>query len=201
MMDSVAALVPTYGPLFLGFLVALSCLGIPIPASLALITAGGLVASNDMELPAVLIYSFGGAIIGDHIGYFAGLKGSDRFARFMNGNPERIAAHESATAGLRRWGGVMVFFTRWMITPPGPIINFLAGISKLNILAFSMSVLAGEMVWVLVYVFAGYMLSTRVASFLPVVTDASWLVVVFGILLVLVIQLWRKMCQAPEKSA
>ena len=43
------ALVPTYGPWLLGLATFLSCLALPVPVSILMLTAGGFVASGDLS--------------------------------------------------------------------------------------------------------------------------------------------------------
>ena len=51
--DWLMALLPVYGPWLLGITTFLSCLAIPVPSSLMMITSGAFVASGDLQLASV----------------------------------------------------------------------------------------------------------------------------------------------------
>ena len=73
MTDWLLALVPQYGVWLLVACTFLSCLGLPIPASILMLTAGGFVAAGDLSLTGNVAAALGGAVAGDQAGYFGGL--------------------------------------------------------------------------------------------------------------------------------
>ena len=68
MTDWLLALVPQYGLWLLAVTTLLSCLALPLPASILMLSAGGFAASDDLILWEVVGAALAGAIAGDQIG-------------------------------------------------------------------------------------------------------------------------------------
>jgi membrane protein DedA with SNARE-associated domain len=117
------------------------------------------------------------AVIGDHLGYTVGRWGSQplvsRLTRWLGG-AERMEQAESAA---RRWGGVGIFLSRWLLTPIGPVINLTSGITRYSLPAFFCFDLAGELVWVTSYVTLGRLFSDQVHDLSGLLGNATWVVV------------------------
>jgi membrane protein DedA with SNARE-associated domain len=54
MIDALLAAVPTHGVWLVAAVTFLSCLALPMPASLVMLTAGGFAAAGDLDLWQVL---------------------------------------------------------------------------------------------------------------------------------------------------
>lgn len=144
--------IPFYGPWLLGVTTFLSCLAIPVPSSLMMITSGAFVASGDLSLVTVAGAAYGGAVLGDQIGFSLGR----RAERFLPApGTKRGALVARAMAALRKRGALTVFFSRWMFSALGPWVNFAAGASGYRRHHFTLADLAGEAVWVAAYVGLG----------------------------------------------
>lgn len=100
-----------YGMPILFFTVLIAAIGLPLPASLLLIAAGALVAGA-------------AAMAGDHMGYGLGYWGGKRLIRRFAKKVDREDKVKEARAFTRRWGGSSVFFSRWLIAPPGTVDQF-----------------------------------------------------------------------------
>ncbi len=83
----------------------------------------------------------------------AGHKASSRRAALMG----------KATGYLRDRGALAVFLSRWLFSPLGPYVNFAGGAARLDWGRFTWAGIAGETVWVALYVGLG--------AFLPM---TSW---------------------------
>ena len=57
---------------------------------------------------------------------------------------------------MQRYGAVGVFLTRWLFPLPGPFVNFVAGATGFSWTKFTIWAVAGERVWVGVYIALGY---------------------------------------------
>jgi len=66
------ALVPQYGLWLLAATTFLSCLALPFPASILMLTAGGFAAAGDLVLWQAFLAAAAGGIAGDQLGYWAG---------------------------------------------------------------------------------------------------------------------------------
>lgn len=156
MTDLFFALVSTYGTLLIAVATFLSCLAIPIPSSFVMLAGGAFVASGDLGLWAVLLSSYGGAVLGDQTGFRAGRYGGARLEARISRVPARAAVLARARAFVSRWGGPGVFFSTWLVAPLGPWVNVAAGAAGMGALRFTLWDAAGEAVWVALYVGLGY---------------------------------------------
>jgi membrane-associated protein len=157
MTDWLLALVPTYGPWLLFVATFLSCVALPIPASVLMLAAGGFVAAGDLGLASSAGAAWAGAVAGDQAGYGVGRFGVGRF-RF--GRPVQTGSAASgpfarATDMLARRGGLAVFFSRWLVSALGPYVNLAGGAAGLPCARFTFWSIAGEGVWVGLYVGLG----------------------------------------------
>lgn len=188
MTDAVLALVPAYGSLALILAVGLSCLGVPIPGSVALLLSGSFVATGEMALLPVLIAALAGAVAGDLTGYAIGRAGGVRLTGWIDSRRSLAAAVARARTFTERWGVLSVFLTRWLVSPLGPAVNLLSGLTHMAWLWFAVAVVAGEIVWVGLYLTLGYFFSTSIVAIAGLLGDLTWLVAFFILTAALV---WR----------
>ncbi len=181
MSEQILGLVGSFGPWFLALITALGCLGIPLPASLAMVMAGTFVASGDMGAFSVLSAALVGAIVGDHLGYFAGRMARTPLARFLDASPGRARSHARAQDLTTRWGGAAVFFSRWLLSPLCPVVNVVAGAGRMPWLRFARAEIAGELVWVSIYTGIGFLFAGEIAAALTLLSDALWFLVALAV--------------------
>lgn len=156
MTEWLLALVPQYGLWLLAATTFFSCLALPFPASILMMTAGGFVAAGDLALWKTLIAAAGGGIAGDQVGYWAGRKlGSPLLARLRR-DPTRDKLLGKAVALMDTRGVVAVFLSRWLFSPLGPWVNLTAGSTGYGWSRFTVAGVAGEAVWAGLYVGMGY---------------------------------------------
>lgn len=156
MIDLFFELVSGYGAIVIALATFLSCLFLPVPSSVMMLAGGAFVASGDMSLIAVLGGAFTGAVLGDQLGYRIGRWGGPRLSAWLARRPGRAAVLARAQATLRHWGGVGVFFSTWAVAPLGPWVNVAAGGAGMSALRFTIWDMAGEAIWVTLYVGLGY---------------------------------------------
>ena len=161
MTDWLLGLVPQYGIYLLAAATFASCLALPVPASILMIAAGGFVATGDLSLAASSGAALAGALAGDQAGYLVGRWGGSRLIDRLSARAEPLA---SATAFLATRGGIAVFLSRWLAAALGPYVNVAAGAAGLPWLRFTLWGASGEVVWVAVYVGAGYTFSGNLAA-------------------------------------
>ncbi|WP_102226509.1 DedA family protein [Acidimangrovimonas sediminis] len=149
------ALVPTYGLWLIAATTFLSCLALPVPSSLMMLTAGGFVAAGDLGLGDTLAAALGGAVLGDQAGFALGRSGGARLLDRIARHPRRAALIGRTEALMQRRGGFGIFLSRWLFSPLGPWMNFAAGAARLSWRRFTLAGVAGETVWVALYVGTG----------------------------------------------
>lgn len=94
-----------------------------------------------------------------------------------------------AEAWTKRWGWAGIFFSRWLVTPFGPWVNLASGMGAYSWPRFLFLVVAGEALWVALYVALGKIFSDRVLALSELLGNLTWAVV--G--LVLAVWLGRKL--------
>lgn len=169
MTDLVFQWVLSYGILIVFVTTFLSCLAMPVPSSLMMLSGGAFAASGDFSITTVAFAAYGGAVVGDQAGYAVGKRGRDWLQSKIQPHPKRAEAFSKAQTLTLNWGGPGVFLSRWLLSPLGPYVNFVGGIVEMPWLRFTIWAALGEIVWVTLYVGLGFIFAAHieeVASFL-----------------------------------
>lgn len=180
-----------YGVPMLFGMAVIACAGVPLPASLLLVAAGSFADHGEMNGTAVIAFASLGAVLGDQVGYMIGRWGDRAFTTRVSrwlGSEERLA---QAEAHARKWGGTGIFITRWLATPLGPFVNLASGFMGYSWLRFLLWDIAGEVLWVALYVGAGELFSHRVQMLSGVLGEIAWAGAAFFIAVLLGWILWR----------
>lgn len=175
MTDYLLSTLGVYGlPVLFGVLL-IGCIGVPMPSSLLLLVSGALTEQGDMNLWLALALSVAAAILGDNIGYAIGRWGGRhvRLSRFVGGE----ARLKRAENWLKRWEGAGIFFSRWLITPLGPVINITSGLTGYSWPRFLFYDVTGEVLWVVLYILLGRFFSDRVVEMSELLGDFVWVIV------------------------
>ena len=155
MTDWFLAAVPTYGPWLLALATYLSCLALPMPASLLMLTAGGFAAAGDLVLWQVAGAALAGAVAGDQTGYWLARRGGAPLLDRL-GHGARAPLITRARALVAARGALAVFLSRWLVSPLGPYANLVTGATRFGWLPFTLAGMVGEAVWVALYIGAGF---------------------------------------------
>lgn len=178
--DQLLAALVQYGLPALFGVILIASAGVPLPVTLLLVAAGSFVAQGDLDLWWVLGMGVGGAVLGDQLGYALGRWGGRRLVSRLSrwiGGEVRL---RQAEAAARRWGGAGIFLSRWLLTPLGPTINLTSGIAGYPWPAFLLFDVAGEGVWVAIYVMVGVFFSDRVQALSDLLGNLTWALVGSG---------------------
>ncbi|CAN5657536.1 DedA family protein [soil metagenome] len=145
-----------YGLPLIFLIVLTASAGVPLPATLVVLTAGALVQQELLSMTWVLIICLVAAVVGDHLGYMIGRWGGRplirRMARMLGGE----ASIERAVNSTQRWGWWAVFFSRWLITPLGAPCNWTCGMMDYSVYTFFLAVIIGEAIYVTAMVYLGF---------------------------------------------
>jgi membrane protein DedA with SNARE-associated domain len=164
MNDLILGLAADYGVPLLFVVTFLSCLALPVPSSLLMLASGGFAASGDLSLPMVAGAAYCGAVIGDNLGYWIARVLSDSIEHWILANPKRAALRRRSEEFMDKWGGSSVFFSRWLVAPLGPHVNYVSGLSGFSWPQFALWGAAGEVVWVGLYVGLGYSFTDNITE-------------------------------------
>ena len=184
MTEWLLSLVPAYGPWLILVATFASCLGLPVPGSLVLLAGGSFAASGDLTLAVAAAAGLVGAVAGDQAGYWIGARAGDR-ALALAQRRGMGGALARADALAVRWGGAGVFLTRWLLAPFGPALNIVVGTLGMPWLRFSLFEVAGEVVWVVLYVGMGFVFSRSILEIAEVAGNLVWFLVAGLVALVL----------------
>jgi len=174
MSDQVLALFSHYGSPALFIIVAIAAVGVPLPVMLLLIVTGSLAAQGAMKIWLAIVVSSAGAIVGDQAGFAIGRWGSialvNRYRQLL-GKAEKLKELEHRA---RRWGDAGIFFSRWLVSPLGPWINFASGAGNYSWLRFTFWDVVGETFGAVLFIELGSYFSDRVQMVDSVLGDLSW---------------------------
>ncbi|MBV0911603.1 DedA family protein [Anianabacter salinae] len=173
MIETLFLLVADYGVLAIGLAAFLSCLFLPIPTSLLMLTGGAFGASGDLEVAEVAGAAFVGAVLGDQVGFRIGRWGGEAILDRIARNEARARVLARARRVVERRGGVGVFFSTWAVAPLGPWVNLVAGALGMNPLRFTLWDIAGEAIWVTLYVGLGYLFADNIETVAGLMSNLS----------------------------
>jgi len=181
-------LLPVWGPWLLGLTTFLSCLALPVPSSLMMIAGGAFVASGDLGLAPVAASALGGAVAGDQAGFWLGR----RLGELLPGpETKRGRLIAQALGALEARGAVSVFLSRWMFSALGPWVNLAAGASGFQRARFTAAGVAGELVWVVLYVGLGAVFGANLQAAADLASNALGLMAAGAVALASGWWLWR----------
>ncbi|MEE4117545.1 MAG: VTT domain-containing protein [Paracoccaceae bacterium] len=185
MTETLLALVPVYGLGLVAVATFLSCLALPVPSSLVMLAAGGFAAAGDLVLWQVAGAALVGAVAGDQVGYRLGRVGGRLFAG-RSLSPARARLMGQAADYLRTRGATAVFLSRWLFSPLGPYVNFAGGAAGLPLGAFTRAGVAGEAVWVALYVGLGAVFADDLLALADILGNASGLLAALAVTVALI---------------
>lgn len=197
MTETVFALISAYGVYVILASAYLSCLALPVPTSLMMLSGGAFAAAGDLMLWQVVSAAFAGAVAGDQTGYAIGRIGGPRLIERLGQRPSRAAVLDRARALVDRHGGTGVFLSTWAVAPLGPWVNFVAGSTGLSWARFTVADVTGELVWVGLYVGLGLVFASQIET---VATLAGNLVGLAAALAVAAAALWWAVSMARARS-
>jgi len=162
-----------YGGIFI--LMALESTVLPIPSELVVIPAGYLAYQGEMNVGLIFLASTLGSLAGAFVNYaFALLVGRpflERYGRWFFVRPELL---HKTDAFFARHGAISTFTGR-LIPGIRHLISLPAGLTRMNVLAFSLYTCLGAGIWTAVLIALGYFIGGNEALLkenLPLVTAA-----------------------------
>ncbi len=164
MTEWVLALVPQYGLWLLAVTTFLSCLALPFPASILMMTAGGFAAAGDLVLWQAFAAATGGAIAGDQLGFRAGRSYGPALIARLRQDPVRDRLLDRTVRLMDRRGMSAIFLSRWLVSPLGPYVNVVAGSTGYSWPRFTLAATLGEIFWAGLYVGTGYVFAGNIEA-------------------------------------
>lgn len=198
MTDTIFALVTSWGALVIFASSFLSCLALPIPTSLMMLSGGAFVAAGDLALWQVIAGAWGGAVLGDQTGYLIGRHGGAPLVERIARTPARRAVLNRARGLVDKRGGLGVFLSTWLFAPLGPCVNFIAGTTGLGWLRFTLWDVLGETIWVTIYVGLGYGFASQIEAVSDILGNAVGLLAALAVAAAMVV--WIRGALKAQKA-
>jgi len=152
-------LLHTYGYPALAGIIAVECIGFPLPGEALLIAAAVLASTTgQMNISLVVASAASGAIVGQLLGYWigwaVGFRLLRRYGRYIGLNDRRLAF---GRALFRRHGVKVIIASRFVVLLRA-LAGLLAGANHMPLSRFLLSSIVGSVAWASFYGFAAYAL-------------------------------------------
>jgi len=154
----------TYGSAAVFVILTFESLGMPLPGESLLVVASILAGRGEISFPGLLLSAWGGAVIGDNIGYLIGRTLGRtllrRYGRKVGIKPGNLQKVEAVFA---RYGAVAVGFARF-VNILRQLNGVVAGALEMHWLKFLIFNALGGAAWVAAWTTAGFYLGTHGAK-------------------------------------
>lgn len=191
MTETALSLLGIYGGPALFAVLLLGAIGLPLPSTVLLLATGVVAAGGEVDRWAMAAWGICGAVAGDQIGYALGRLAGTGIEERLGRHPSLARNLDRARAITARWGGTGVFLTRWLFSPIGPAVNVVAGIAAYPWPRFAPLSLAGEALWVGLFMTLGAAAGRGVEELAAIAGNLSWFLVAALTTAVLGWQLFR----------
>ena len=162
-LDTLAALAPTWGLLFIFVFMAIESSFIPFPSEVVMIPAGFLAARGELGIgsPSValavaiavgVLGSLAGAFVNYYLALWVGKPFLEKYGKYFFIKPEPLAR---ACEVFNRYGAATTFVCR-MVPAIRQLISIPAGIAKMPLGSFALFTGLGAGVWTAILAFVGY---------------------------------------------
>ena len=161
MLEHVMLWVQTYGYFALGGLLGLGIVGLPIPEETLLAYSGYLVAAGKLALPWTIAAGVVGSWVGVSVSYVIGRTAGEALLAWLGGRSPRWQRHIDIG---RRWFnrvGKWLVGVAYFVPGVRHVGALLAGASGLRVGTFAAIAYPAGLIWVCLFVLAGYWLGQR----------------------------------------
>ncbi|MDE1163609.1 MAG: VTT domain-containing protein [Acidobacteriaceae bacterium] len=188
-MNAAAGL--TYTGIYLAVFCEQLCL--PVPAALALMSAGALAAQGDhhLNIALVLAGSILASLCADGIWFWMGRRWGSRIIRVLcsfTADPRRT--RQRARATFDQWGTRLLVVAKFLpgingVSPP------LAGVEGITVSSFALYDGLGAALWAGAYILLGFLFATQIEFALRFLGQLGTLILVLAGVPIAVYALWR----------
>ena len=162
-LDSLAALAPTWGLLFIFVFMTIESSFVPFPSEVVMIPAGFLAARGELGIGSPLaagwvaiavgvLGSLAGAYVNYYLALWVGKPFLEKYGKWFFLKP---AALERACEVFNKYGAATTFVCR-MVPAIRQLISIPAGIAKMPLGSFTLFTGLGAGVWTTILAFVGY---------------------------------------------
>lgn len=162
-LDTIAALAPTWGLVFVFVFMAIESSFVPFPSEVVMIPAGFLAARGELGIGSPLaavwvaiavgvLGSLAGAYVNYYLALWVGKPFLEKYGKWFFLKP---AALERACEVFNKYGAATTFVCR-MVPAIRQLISIPAGIAKMPLGSFTLFTGLGAGVWTTILAFVGY---------------------------------------------
>lgn len=161
------------------FIEALPIVGTLVPGIALMSLVGYWIGSNIISFYQTVLVCFIGALIGDYISYWVGLKYSS-YIMNINYFKKRASLIEKSEFFLNKYGAFAIIIGRF-IGPVRSSVPIIAGLFKMNVTMFFLGAIPSALLWTLVYISPGLIYASLAMSLPKSVSGQflSYLLIVF----------------------
>ncbi len=165
-LDVIMQYFTKYGGIAIFVIVLLEYMNLPgFPAGVIMPLAGIWAAKGNIAFISALVITVAAGLTGSLILYYLGYKGGELFLqRYLNKFPKQRPVIEEKLAWIRRKGSLGIFLSK-LIPMIRTLVSIPAGVSKMNLIQYTVSSTLGIFVWNLVFVGAGYFMGDAVLNY------------------------------------
>ena len=203
LIHHLTSLIDAYGIWLVAVIIALECIGIPLPGETILVTAAIYAGStHELSIATVILAAVLGGIVGNIVAFWLGRQFGYalllRYGHYVHLTPARIKIGQYL---FLRYGSSVVFFARFV-----PILRsyaaFLAGANYMPWRSFMVANMAGAVAWAATDCLLAYNLGKEVAKLAGPVGLALAVVVVAGFILLgaLIVRHEKRLAIAAENA-
>ena len=151
-----------YGYPMLWLTVFIGAVGFPLPISLVLLAVGAIAARGDFNIVLLIGITITASSCGDNLGYFIGRGWGSRALNWLV-QPRRLHVLPARTITrsrlyFKRRGGWAIFFSRFLFSALGGVVNLLAGSERYPYRHFLLYDVTGETLGAAIPLLLGYAL-------------------------------------------
>ena len=159
--------IAAYGAVALFVCVTLESLGAPVPGESAIVFAAAAAAEGKLDIRAVALAAFFGAVLGDNVGYLIGRKVGRPVILRVGGHVGFGAAQlDRAEAIARKRGALMVVVARFIVLLR-QLNGIVAGTTGMHWATFLVANALGAALWVGLWTSLAYRFGRSAHDFLP----------------------------------
>ena len=138
-------------------------IGAFFPATILMVTAGGLIGAGVLHPVPVLLWCIAGATLGDAVSYWIGRRVGPRAWRHPWLKPHRRPLAR-ARLFFRHYGVTSIFLCRFM-GPVRAFVPLIAGMTAMNHVKFQLANFFSAVVWVPVMIAPGWLVAAGLTQF------------------------------------
>jgi membrane-associated protein len=151
-----------YGYPMLWLTVFIAAVGIPLPVGLVLLAVGAFAGYGDFHIVLLIVITITASSCGDNVGYFIGRSWGSRTLNWLV-QPRRLHVIPARTITrsrlyFKRRGGWAIFFSRFLFSALGGVMNMLAGAERYPYRHFLLYDVTGETLGAVIPLSLGYAL-------------------------------------------